>query len=103
MTQKEFLATLVQELPPTLSPHPFSIEEIKNSFTDASNSWKSNKRRKGAGYIYQCQHQHKNGKLCKRDVFWKCGNLDFHCKYHFGDTQKKKRSAPVITIDEEYR
>lgn len=102
MNHKEFLATLVQELPPTPSQHPFSIEEIKNSFTDASVHWKSNKRRKGAGYIYQCQHQHKNGKLCKRDVHWHHGNMELICKYHFFDYQKKKRSPPVITIDEEY-
>ena len=102
VSHEEFLKALLQELPPTQTTSPFSIEEIKASFTDASIRWKENKRKKGAGYIYQCQHRHKNGNLCKRDVFWKCGNVDFHCKYHFYDYKKKERKEPVVTIDDEY-
>ena len=86
MNHEEFLATLIQELPPTQTTPLFSVEEIKNSFDESSNAWKENKKRKGHSYIYICEHVKKNGSLCKKVSFTHQFNLDLLCKWHFLDS-----------------
>jgi hypothetical protein len=79
-----------------MEPKEFSPEW----FDQSSKAWKENKRVKGKydrTFAYICQHQHKNGKLCKRGVFWSLGNIELLCKYHFFDYQKQKRHKASVT------
>ena len=67
-------------------------EEFSSAWFDSSSkAWLLNKRRKGQSYVYRCQHQHKNGNLCKRDVHWHHGNMELLCKWHFFDYQRQER------------
>lgn len=100
MNHEEFLATLIQELPPTQTKPLFSVEEIKNSFDESSNAWKENKKRKGHSYIYICEHVKKNGSLCKKVSFTHQFNLDLLCKWHFLDEQKRHKASVTKQVEE---
>ena len=73
-------------------------------FDEASKAWRANKRKKGEAFIYQCQHEHKSGKLCKRDVHWHHGNIELICKYHFfekiKEEKKRHKATPIQQVEE---
>jgi hypothetical protein len=82
-----------------MEPKEFSPEW----FDASSAAWRANKRRKGESYKYICQHQHKNGKLCKRDSFMHAfDNTDLLCKYHWAELSNKryKEKASKFTVVE---
>ena len=60
-------------------------------FEDASREWLRNKRRKGAMYIYTCDHIYQSGKRCGRTVY----KAEPLCRQHWAleENRKKKETG----------